>query len=131
MRSNMSTGSAIPSDATALDRALKAARRGVELKPQSAFGYHILFVVLFFRGENEAASAAAEKAIALNPYDVSMRADYGGRLIFAGQLDKGMEILRETVGVRCDSTLRGRTSIFSLATICAMNCPKRASTPAR
>ena len=86
-----------PDDATALDRALKAARRGVELKPASAFGYHILFVVLFFRGENEAASAAAEKAIALNPYDVSMRADYGGRLIFAGQLDKGMEILGETV----------------------------------
>jgi tetratricopeptide (TPR) repeat protein len=86
-----------PEDVTALDRALKTARRGVELKPASAFGYHILFVVLFFRGENEAASAAAEKAIALNPYDISMRADYGGRLIFAGQLDKGMKILGETV----------------------------------
>lgn len=86
-----------PDDATVLDRAIKVARRGIELKPQSAFAYHMLFVVLFLRGETEAAKAAAEKAIALNPYDVSMRADYGGRLIFAGQLDKGMEILGETV----------------------------------
>jgi tetratricopeptide (TPR) repeat protein len=85
-----------PYDATALDRALKSARRGAELMPHSAFSYHILFVILFFRGENEAAAAAAEKAIALNPYDIAMRADYGGRLIFAGELDKGMEILRET-----------------------------------
>ena len=40
-------------------------------KPQSAFAYHILFVVLFFRGETEAGIAAAEKAIALNPYDIA------------------------------------------------------------
>jgi len=86
-----------PADVTALDRALKSARRGVELKPQSAFAYHILFVVLFFRGETEAGRAAAEKAIALNPYDVAIRADYGGRLIFAGEFDKGMKMLRDTV----------------------------------
>ncbi len=85
------------SDAGALDRALKAARRGVELKPQSAFAYHVLFVVLFLRGENEAARAAAENALALNPYDVAIRADYGGRLIFAGELDRGMDILHDTV----------------------------------
>ena len=85
-----------PNDALALDRALKFARRGVELKPHSAFAYHILFVVLFFRGETEAARAAAENAIALNPYDLAMRADYGGRLIFAGELDQGMDILRDT-----------------------------------
>ena len=86
-----------PNDVSALDRALKAARRGVELKPQSGFAYHVLFVVLFFRGETEGAIAAAEKAIALNPYDMSIRADYGGRLIFAGQVDGGMEILRDSV----------------------------------
>jgi tetratricopeptide (TPR) repeat protein len=86
-----------PGDRFALERALKAARRGVELKPESAFAYHVLFVVLFFRAETEAAIAAAEKAIALNPFDMWIRADYGGRLIFAGQLDGGMDILRDTV----------------------------------
>jgi len=86
-----------PNDISALDRALKFARRGVELKPHSAFAHHILFVILFFRGETEAASATAEKAIALNPNDIIVLADYGGRLIFAGQVDKGMEILNQTV----------------------------------
>ncbi len=86
-----------PNDISALDRALKFARRGVELKPHSAFAYHILFVILFFRGETEAACAAAEKAIALNPNDIVVLADYGGRLIFSGQVDKGMEILNRTV----------------------------------
>jgi len=86
-----------PEDRFALDRALKAARRGIELKPHSAFAYHVLFVVLFFRAETAAAIAAAEKAIELNPFDMSIRADYGGRLIFAGQLEGGMEILRDTV----------------------------------
>lgn len=86
-----------PEDSFALDRALKAARRGIELKPHSAFAYHVLFVVLFFRAETAAAIAAAEKAIELNPFDMSIRADYGGRLIFAGELEGGMEILRDTV----------------------------------
>ena len=85
-----------PDDITALDRALRVARRGVELKPQSALSYHVLFVVLFFRGETEAACAAAERAIALNPYDVQMLSDYGGRLIFAGHVDAGMDILRSS-----------------------------------
>jgi len=85
-----------PDDNAALDRALRTARRGVELKPQSALSYHVLFVVLFFRGETEAACAAAERAIALNPYDVQMLSDYGGRLIFAGHVDAGMDILRSS-----------------------------------
>jgi tetratricopeptide (TPR) repeat protein len=85
-----------PGDTPALDRALKAAREGIELKPQSARAYQVLYAVLFFRGENAAAMAAAEKAVALNPYDVLMLSDYGGRLIFAGEIDKGMTILRAT-----------------------------------
>lgn len=87
-----------PDDISALDRALKAARRGIELNPQSARAYYILFVVLFLRGETQAARAAAEKALALNPYDILILSDYGGRLIFAGEVDEGMEILRTTVG---------------------------------
>jgi tetratricopeptide (TPR) repeat protein len=86
-----------PDDPPALDRALKAARRGIELRPQSARAYHILFIVLFLRGEIDAAMAAAEKAIALNRYDILIMADYGGRLIMAGEVDGGMDILRGAV----------------------------------
>ena len=77
---------------------MKAARRGIELRPQSARGYHILFNILFFRGEDEGAIQTAEKAVALNKYDLLILADYGGRLICAGQIDRGMEILNKAVG---------------------------------
>jgi tetratricopeptide (TPR) repeat protein len=87
-----------PGDTPPLERALKAARRGIELKPQSARGYHILFAVLFFRGETDAAIAAAEKAIALNPYDVLISTEFAGRLIYAGEVDRGMTMLRDAVG---------------------------------
>lgn len=85
-------------DGPPLDRALKAARRGIELRPQSARGYHILFNILFFLAENEGAIQTAEKAMALNKYDLLISADYGGRLICAGQIDRGLEILNKAIG---------------------------------
>src|ERR1043165_2217444 len=84
-----------PGDGPPLDRALKAVRRGIELRPQSARGYHILFNVLFFLGENEGGVQTAEKAAALNKYDLLIPSDYGGRLICAGQIERGMQILRK------------------------------------
>jgi tetratricopeptide (TPR) repeat protein len=83
----------------ALDRALKAARRGAELRPQSSRAYHVLFTILFLRGEKEGAIAAAEHAIALNPYDALAMSEFGGRLIYCGEIDRGLEILRESVGL--------------------------------
>ena len=87
-----------PADGSPLDRALKAARRGIELRPQSARGYHILMNILFFLGENEGAIQTAEKAMALNKYDLLIPADYGGRLICAGQIDRGLQILSKVIG---------------------------------
>ncbi len=84
-----------PDDTPPLDRALKAARRGIELRPQSARGYHILFAILFYRGDKEAGIAAAEKAISLNPYDILIPAEFGGRLVYCGEIDRGMEILHQ------------------------------------
>ena len=97
-REYLSGFGARPGDAPPLDRALKAARRGIELRPQSARAYHILFSVLFLRGEKDAGIAAAEKAIALNPYDLLIAIEYGGRLIYCGEVDRGMAILHESVG---------------------------------
>jgi adenylate cyclase len=87
-----------PGDPPPLDRALKAARRGIELRPQNARGYHILFNVLFFLGENDGAVATADKAMALNRYDLLIPADYGGRLICAGEIERGLDILRGAIG---------------------------------
>jgi tetratricopeptide (TPR) repeat protein len=88
-----------PGESPALDRALEAARKGIELRPQSARAYHVMSAVLFYRREIEAGIAAAEQAIVLNPYDLLTVCDYGGRLVACGQVDKGMAMLLDVVGI--------------------------------
>jgi TolB-like protein len=76
-----------------LDRALRAALKGIELSPESARAYQMLFTVLFARHDITAAFAAGDKAMALNPYDITILSDYGGRLIMNGEVDRGLEVL--------------------------------------
>jgi tetratricopeptide (TPR) repeat protein len=81
------------SDASLLDRALHAARHAAELSPEIARVYQMLFTVLFARHDLPSAFAAGDKALALNPYDMTILSDYGGRLITSGEVDRGMEAL--------------------------------------
>lgn len=90
-------------DRTTLDLALRAARRALELNPESGRAYQMLFVVLFARGDLTAAFAAGEKAMALNRYDTTAIAEYGGRLILTGEAARGMAMLQragESGGLR-------------------------------
>ena len=82
-----------PDDATALDRALDTARRAIQLQPESSRGYHTLSSVLFSRGDIEPAFAADDRAVALNKYDLAVLSDYGGRLVSAGRIERGMAML--------------------------------------
>jgi TolB-like protein len=82
-----------PGEPPALDRALQAALHAIKLKPDSARAYEILFVVWFARGELDQAFATAEKAVALNPYDTNIIAEYGARLVAAGQIERGTAML--------------------------------------
>lgn len=84
-----------PGDAPPLDRALRAARHAVELKPGSAKAHQALMDVLFLRGEYELALGAGQKAVLLNPYNPNILACYGARLIALGQLDKGTRYLKQ------------------------------------
>jgi tetratricopeptide (TPR) repeat protein len=52
-----------------------------------------LSVIWFARGDLAQAWATAEKAMALNPYDTNIAAEYGTRLIMAGQLERGRPML--------------------------------------
>ena len=79
----------------ALDRALKTARRAVELKPGSARAHETLMDVHFVRREYPQALAAGEKALALNPYDPDIVADLGARLVASGEVARGARLLRE------------------------------------
>jgi tetratricopeptide (TPR) repeat protein len=87
-----------PGDPPALDRALRAARRAVELAPASARAYQNLFVVHYARHEVGAAFAAGERAISLNPYDMLTLAEYGGRLVMTGDVERGLQLLRRAGG---------------------------------
>ena len=87
-----------PGDQTALDRALKSARYAVGLQPESSRGYHTLAAVLFARRDTAQSFAAAERAIVLNRYDLLGLGDYGGRLIAAGEVDRGMDMLNRAAG---------------------------------
>jgi len=82
-------------DPLALDTALKLARRGVELHPDNARAWEVLSAILFTRRDTTGAIAASQKAVMLNPYDVIIATDYGGRLITVGKIDEGMKILED------------------------------------
>lgn len=79
----------------ALNRALAAAEQAVELAPTSAFARRVLMDVHFFRGERGATLAAGDIAVELNPYDVDITADYGGRLIVLGETARGEAMLSQ------------------------------------
>jgi tetratricopeptide (TPR) repeat protein len=84
-----------PGDPPPLESGLIAARRGVELNPASSRAYEMLFVILFARGDLTAAFDAANKAIALNTYDMRLLGAYGARLIASGNIDRGLAVLRQ------------------------------------
>ena len=84
-----------PGDAPAVERALKVARRAVELKPGSARAHQALLDAHFVRREFDLAVAAGEKAVRLNPYDPDILADLGARLVALGQVDRGVQLLHE------------------------------------
>jgi hypothetical protein len=85
-------------DPPALDRALRAARHAIELAPASARAYQNLFVVQYARHEVAAAFAAGDRAMALNPYDMLTLAEYGGRLVMTGEVERGLRMLRRAGG---------------------------------
>jgi tetratricopeptide (TPR) repeat protein len=58
----------------------------------------MLFVVLYARHDVAAAFAAGEKATSLNPYDMLTLAEYGGRLIMTGEVERGLQMVRRAGG---------------------------------
>jgi tetratricopeptide (TPR) repeat protein len=85
----------LPGQTPPLDRALAAARRAVELRPEGARAHQALLDVLFHRGEIEASLAAGAKAVELNPFDTDILADYGARLVAAGRYEQGLRHLED------------------------------------
>jgi TolB-like protein len=86
-------------DPRTLDIALQLARRGVERNPNSARAWQVLSTVLFSRHDTVAAFAAVERALMLNPNDLIIVGEYGGRLITTGEIERGMNVLQNATSL--------------------------------
>jgi TolB-like protein len=82
-------------DPPPLERALRAVRQSVNLHPESSRGYLALMVVQFNRRDLPAAITAGDKCLALNQYDMLALGEYGGRLVLAGDIARGMRMLED------------------------------------
>lgn len=98
--------------AAPLDRSLRAARRAVELKPNSSRAHHAMAIVLFYRGDLSASFAEFERAIELNRYDSAVRTDFGSRLVMSGEVDRGLNLL--LAGLPDDGIIRASWQHFGL-----------------
>ncbi len=80
-----------------LDRALAAAQRAVDLAATHALGHYALATVYFFRKEMIPFRVEAERALALNPLDASVRAYLGLLIATAGEWDRGCQMVESAM----------------------------------
>src|SRR5437660_108379 len=84
-------------DATSLDRALAAARRGVELDRANQFALVALAQVHFFRQDLAAFRPAVERAMALNPLNTDALGILGLQIVHTGEFERGTAIVRRAM----------------------------------
>ncbi len=70
----------------ALQRALKAARRAVELDSDDALAHRVLALVYYHQHDLDAFRTEAERAIALNPNNCGVLAGIGAHLAYTGEI---------------------------------------------
>jgi adenylate cyclase len=84
-------------DGTSLDRALVAARRGVELDRANQFAMVALAQTHFFRQDLAAFGPAAERAMALNPLNTDALGILGLEIVHTGEFERGTAIVRRAM----------------------------------
>ncbi|WDZ81900.1 adenylate cyclase (plasmid) [Ensifer adhaerens] len=78
---------------TPLERALRSARRAVELEPGNTRALQSLMVALFFNQQLTEALEVGEEALAINPNDTELLGEFGTRLAIGGQWQRGADLL--------------------------------------
>ncbi|QFI70215.1 Adenylate cyclase [Sinorhizobium alkalisoli] len=81
----------------ALDLAVDAARRAVELDPQNVRGLQAEMLARYFRGEVDMALAVGKRALSINPNDTELSAEYGFRLALSGQWNPGCKLISDAI----------------------------------
>jgi serine/threonine protein kinase len=81
----------------AAERARQAAERAVEVNRMSQLGWEALTSVHFFARDLPALRAASDRAIALNPLNTAVLAWVGMALSWAGDWERGVELVRRAM----------------------------------
>jgi TolB-like protein/class 3 adenylate cyclase len=89
-------------DATSLDRALAAARRGVELDRANQFAMVALAQTHFFRQDLAAFGPAAERAMALNPLNTDALGILGLQIVHTGEFERGTAIVHRAMDLNAN-----------------------------
>lgn len=79
------------------DRARQAAERAVELDRTNARALQALMTVLFFSRLPDAALEIGARALALNPNDTEILAEFGSRIAQAGDWKRGAAMMEEAL----------------------------------
>ncbi|MBD9626779.1 MULTISPECIES: hypothetical protein [Ensifer] len=80
-----------------LEQAGEAAAHAVDLAPFDVRALEAQMLVLFARGEVDAALAVGARALAINPNDTELAGAYGLRLAQSGQWDAGCKLLSDAI----------------------------------
>jgi TolB-like protein len=79
-----------------LGRAMLLARKAISRAPSSSAGYHALALAHWFRGEVDECLAAFRTALALNPNDTEIMADFGLRLAARLEWQEAIPLVTES-----------------------------------
>jgi len=88
--------------ATSLQNAKRAAVRAAELDPTSAEAQMAVAAVSFFNGNLQRFRLHGEMAVALNPNDTELLAEFGSRLVYIGEWDRGLAMVRKAIQLNPD-----------------------------
>jgi TolB-like protein len=82
---------------TAIERALTASRRAVDLDPRNMRALQALMTALFFNHELAESMKVGERAFVLNPNDTEFIGEFGTRLASGGQWKRGAAMLKDAL----------------------------------
>jgi adenylate cyclase len=80
-----------------IDRALDAARQALEIEPENVRAMQAYMLALFLSGDVAEALRVGERAIAHNPNDPEILAEFGTRVALAGDWQRGRALLEKAL----------------------------------
>ena len=98
-----------------IDEAHAAAKRAVELAPDSGRAHLALMMTLYFQGQVEQALAAGETAVRLSPHDPDILGEVGMRNIIAGDLAAGVALIHQATQLYQSVPLTSRLALAMAA----------------